>query len=228
MSLVAHAAAIAGVFAASIATIKLPTKAPNQMMIPFFVTPPQLGTEHGGPKPKTAVVPPQPPKRDAAPAPHDVAPPIVPEHTATVADNPGAASDATDSTLRPGDGGPIGVPWGTKDSVGPLGPPSTASAAPPDVVYRVGADVKAPVVLRRVNPLYPAVAVKLRKSGFAIVECTIDKNGRIRDAHLVGSNFAAFEQPALDAVQQWQFAPGTRGGQPVDVQFELRVTFQIQ
>ena len=45
---------------------------------------------------------------------------------------------------------------------------------------------------------------------------------------MVRSSFAAFEQPALDAIHQWQFAPGSLNGAPVNVQFDLTVTFQVR
>jgi protein TonB len=230
VSIAAHVAAIAAVVAGSIATVQLPKRAPNQQEIFRVETPPpMLGSQNGGPKPKPAVTPPQaPPKRDTAPPPRDVAPQVVPEHVtpAPGPDTTGPANANNDGVT--GDGQPLGVPWGRPDGVVPDGPPSVAPP-PPDVVYHLGeSGVKAPVVVRRVSPPYPAIALKIHKSGFAVVACTIDKSGRIRDAHVVGSNFAAFEQPALDAVQQWLFTPGTRNGVPVDVEFELRVTFEVR
>jgi len=230
VSVAAHLAAIAGVVAASIVTVQVPDQAPHQMEIYKIATPPpMLGSPNGGPKPKPAATPPvQPQKRDVAPPPRDVAPATVPDHVTPQANNDGPLTTQPGTDGAPaGDGQPLGVPWGVPTGVGVDGPPSNTPPQPPDVVYHVGEGVKAPVVIRRVSPLYPALAMKIRKSGFAIVECTIDKTGRIRDAHIVGSNFVPFEQPALEAVQQWQFAPGTKDGQPVDVQFELRVIFQI-
>jgi len=231
VSVAAHVAAIAGVLAASLATTRLPDRAPNQMELIRVAEapPPMLGSPNGGPKPKPAAAAPQPQKREVTPPPRDVAPQFVPDH---VTQQPGPATNgpltATPGNDGPaGDGQPLGMPWGRPDGVTPDGPPSNLPPPPPDVVYRPGGEVKAPVVLRRVSPMYPALGIKIRKSGFAIVECTIDKTGHIRDAHVVGSNFTPFEQPALDAVQQWLFAPGTRNGQPVDVMFELTVTFQI-
>jgi TonB family protein len=60
------------------------------------------------------------------------------------------------------------------------------------------------------------------------LQCVIDKSGRIRDVHVVNSTFSAFEQPAIDAVQQWLFAPGTLKGEPVDTIFELTVKFLVK
>ena len=65
-------------------------------------------------------------------------------------------------------------------------------------------------------------------SGSVVLQCVIDKTGHIRDVHVVNSSFGAFEQPAIDAVQQWLFSPGTLNGQPVDVLFELTVKFQVR
>jgi hypothetical protein len=46
--------------------------------------------------------------------------------------------------------------------------------------------------------------------------------------HVATSSFGAFEQPAIDAVRQWVFAPGTLNGQAVDTIFELTVRFQVK
>jgi TonB family protein len=224
LSIGAHAAVVIGAVAASVATVSLPRNAPHQFTIPVFSEiKPMLGD--GSAQKKTpAVAPPQAVKRQAAPS-TVVAPSVVPDQvvpaTTQAADvgpvgaNPGPAM---------GDNAGPGVPWGTPDGVVPDGPPASGA---PTVIYVPGGDVKAPVVLRRVSPPYPEVARRMRLNGFVILECIIDQTGHIRDAHVVRSSFAAFEQPALDAVYQWQFAPGTLGGRPVDVQFDLKVTFQV-
>ncbi len=65
-------------------------------------------------------------------------------------------------------------------------------------------------------------------NGTVVLQCVIDKAGHIRDVRVVTSTFGAFEQPAIDAVQQWLFAPGTLNGQAVDTIFELTVRFQVK
>jgi protein TonB len=91
----------------------------------------------------------------------------------------------------------------------------------------VGGDVKAPVVIRRVQPVYPKLAITARMNGTVIVECIIDKSGRVREAHVVRSTSTMFDQSALEAVQQWQFAPGSLHGNAVDTIFDLTVTFRV-
>jgi len=83
-------------------------------------------------------------------------------------------------------------------------------------------------VIRRVEPLYPRAMLLGHINGVVVLQCIIDKSGHVRDVRVESSSFAAFEQPAIDAVQQWVFMPGTLRGQPVDVIFELTVRFQVR
>lgn len=226
LSIGAHAAVVIGAVVASVATVSLPKHAPNQVTIPVFMHLPVMQGDGGAQKKTPAAAPPQTVKRQAAPS-TVVAPSVVPDQVTPVATQAttadlGPIGDATGPTT--GDKSGPGVPWGTPDGVLPDGPPATG--APPKI-YTVTGDVKAPVVLRRVSPPYPEMPRRMGLNGFVILECIIDQTGHIRDAHVVRSSFAAFEQPALNAVYQWHFAPGTLGGRPVDVQFDLKVTFQV-
>jgi len=88
--------------------------------------------------------------------------------------------------------------------------------------------VTSPVAIHRVDPVFPQSMLRGRMGGWVVLQCVIDKTGHIRDVSVVHSSFGAFEQPAIDAVQQWLFTPGTLRGQPVDVIFELTVKFQVR
>ena len=225
VSVVAHTAIIVAIVAAGLASVKMPNQAPMQMTIPVFShIPPALGTPNARPavKPPT----PQQPQTQRAPVPQTVvAPSTIPQTTeaTTASTSTGIDPQSTGSS----DTGPLGVPWGSPDGVGD-GPPATttevAQAGP--LVAGVG-DVKAPIVLHRVTPRYPRAAMIARMNGFVIVECIIDRTGVVRDVKVVKSSSELFEQRTLDAVQQWQFAPGSLYGKPVDTIFDLTVTFQI-
>lgn len=97
----------------------------------------------------------------------------------------------------------------------------------PDGVLRVGGDVKAPVVLQRVEPVYPEVARKARVSGIVILEAVIDRTGAVKDVRVLEGLPFGLDEAAVDAVKQWRFAPATLNGQPVDVLFNLTVSFKI-
>jgi protein TonB len=106
----------------------------------------------------------------------------------------------------------------------------TDTAPPPPVAtgpLRVGGDVKAPVVLTRVEPTYPEVARKARVAGIVIVEAIIDKSGNVRDVKILKGLPFGLDNAAADAVRRWKFKPGTLNGQPVDVLFNLTVNFKL-
>ena len=94
-----------------------------------------------------------------------------------------------------------------------------ASAGP----LKVGGDVKAPVVINRVEPVYPEKAKKNGISGIVIVEAVIDKTGHVASAEAIKPLPFGVDAAVLDAVKQWTFRPGTLNGEPVDVIFDFTV-----
>jgi protein TonB len=217
-SLAVHAAAVAALLAASIATVRLPVQAPKQMFafIPTLPPPPALGTPNPTPaQPRPRTVNTAAPRVPIAPIPV-TAPRVIPNTVTPVADAP---SDGPATTIGSTIGSDIGV-----------GPESPSTSVAPDAAgpLPIGNGVKSPIVIRRVEPIYPPFAIRARMSGSVVLQCIIDKAGRIRDVRVVTSSFSAFEQPAIDAVQQWLFAPGTLNGQAVDTIFELTVRFQVK
>jgi TonB family protein len=105
----------------------------------------------------------------------------------------------------------------------PPPPPAIDGTVP----LRVGGDVKAPVVIRRVEPVYTAEARQNRVSGIVIVEVVIDTTGRVRNVQILKPLPSGLDQAAVDAVKQWEFKPGTLNGSPVPVIFNLTVNFKL-
>lgn len=97
----------------------------------------------------------------------------------------------------------------------------------PDKPLRVGGDVKAPTVIRRVEPNYTEVARKGRITGIVIIEAIIDKTGNVTDVRVIKGLPMGLSQEAEEAVKKWKFRPGTLGGEPVPVIFNLTVNFTI-
>jgi TonB family protein len=225
VSFAGHALVVISILAATIRTIEFPTRAPNEYAIPIFALPvsipPALGTPNGGHKQATPVLVKQKPQVSTA----NLAPNTMPEHAEPVAaTSPG---ETTTSNDRPGSDQPQGEWWGQKDGRGNGPPVTNAAPVEPDVPLTPGGDVKAPVVIHRVTPPYPRVALAARMNGSVIVECIIDKTGRVRDARVVQSSSTLFDQAAIDAVLQWQFAPGSLHGKAIDTIFDLTVTFRV-
>lgn len=117
--------------------------------------------------------------------------------------------------------------WQLEPQQTPLPPPPTNSTLNTAGVLRVGGDVKAPVVIHRVEPKYTDEAREKRISGIVILEVIIDKEGRVRDAQVLKALPFGLDQSAIDAVSQWQFRPATLNGQPVDVLFNLTINFKL-
>src|SRR5436190_2335383 len=223
ISVIGHSAIVVAVIAASLASTRLPEEAPKQMIPVFFPAPIPAMVAPQPAQPRTSAPPKGSPGQARLPVLHTlVAPQVIPDAIPTVttpATTPVSLTASTDA---------IGDPNGKKDSVGTdaNAQPGASVAAGPYVPGIAG--VTSPVVIKRVEPLYPPVAIRGRMNGWVILECIIDKTGHIRDVKVVHSSFGAFEQPAIDAVRQWVFSPGLLNGQPVDVIFDLTVKFEVR
>jgi TonB family protein len=100
-------------------------------------------------------------------------------------------------------------------------PPPVATTGP----IRSGRDAKAPVALHRVDPVYPAEAMKDKMEGAVTLQATIDRTGRVRDVQVLKGLPDGLSEAAVDALRQWTFAPGTLNGQPVEVIYNVTLTF---
>ena len=107
-----------------------------------------------------------------------------------------------------------------------LAPALFVRADQPSGPYRVGGDVKAPVVIKRVEPKYTEAAKRDRIAGIAILEAVITRDGDVRDVTVLKGLPGGLSESAADAVMQWKFRPGTCKGEPVDVIFNLTVNFR--
>ena len=90
------------------------------------------------------------------------------------------------------------------------------------------ADIKAPVIINRVEPAYTEEARQARIMGIVIVEATIGQDGLVKNVRVLKPLPFGLDQAAVDAVKQWTFKPATFNGQAVDVVFNLTVNFRLQ
>jgi TonB family protein len=89
---------------------------------------------------------------------------------------------------------------------------------------RVGGQVRPPIRIKEVAPLYPAIAQSARVQGDVVIEATIDDEGKVADARVVKS-VPLLDQAALDAVRQWQYQPSLLNGVPTAVVVTVTVKF---
>jgi TonB family protein len=109
-----------------------------------------------------------------------------------------------------------------------IGQPPDPRIEPKAGVLRVGGEVKAPVVAKRVEPVYPDQARMMRLSGIVILESLIDEQGVIHDVRVIKSLTPDFDMAAFDAVRQWSFEPATQDGKPVPVLFHITIHFKLK
>jgi TonB family protein len=107
-------------------------------------------------------------------------------------------------------------------------PPLTADipAGPASLGVAVSRGVTAGRLLKRVNPTYPSTALQQRISGPVVLQARIGKDGRVHDVKVVsGHPFLA--TAAVDALRQWQYDPYKLNGQPVDLQTQVTINFNL-
>jgi protein TonB len=103
---------------------------------------------------------------------------------------------------------------------------ATDGSEPPKRV-RVAAGVTTGLLVYKVQPVYPPEARKARIQGTVILHAIINKDGRIADLQLIsGPNELA--AAAIGAVQQWRYRPYLLNGEPMIVDTEIQVNFQLR
>lgn len=220
-----HTAAVVAMIASSIANLSFPRNAPDQYaMAPLPFVAPQPPPAPPAARPRTAAAQPAAttPQRVLAPVQPTAIPDVAVPVEAGPADNGGGAGTGDPNAIGDPNGVPGGVDGGVVNGTGTQPVP-----VEPEQTYVAGGEVKAPIVLTRVEPKYPQIAIQAHKEGMVVLQCTINRDGRIRDVEVVQSTFPAFNQPAIDAVRQWTFAPGTLHGRPVDTIFYFTVNFTL-
>ena len=89
---------------------------------------------------------------------------------------------------------------------------------------RVGGQIRPPIKMKDVAPVYPAIAQSARVQGDVVIEATIDEDGKVADTKVVKS-VPLLDQAALDAVKQWEYRPSLLNGVPTPVVTTITVKF---
>jgi TonB family protein len=85
----------------------------------------------------------------------------------------------------------------------------------------------APQLLHRTDPEYSEEARSVRHGGTVELSVDIAPDGRVYNVRLERSLGLGLDEKAVEAVEQWTFKPGTRGGQPVTVRAKVTVHFRL-
>jgi periplasmic protein TonB len=106
-------------------------------------------------------------------------------------------------------------------------PPPPPVPAVPQKPVRPGGDIREPVKVKHVPPVYPQIAINARISGRVVIDAVIGTDGVVRDARVL-SGVPLLNQAALDAVKQWRYTPTMLNNVPVQVIMTVTVQFNLQ
>ena len=129
----------------------------------------------------------------------------------------------------PGPGLLGGVGGGKKGGVGPNEGPGFGPGRGGGIsgVYRIGHDVSAPLLIKKVEPEYSEEARKAKFQGTVVLLVEIWPDGRAHNIQIRQSLGLGLDQRAIQAVQQWWFEPGRKDGVPVKVAATIEVNFRL-
>jgi len=92
---------------------------------------------------------------------------------------------------------------------------------------RISQGVTQGMIVSKVEPNYPKIALGARISGVVLLHAIISKDGSITELQVV-SGHPVLIPAAMDAVKQWRYRPYLLNGDPVEIETYVTVTFQLQ
>jgi TonB family protein len=90
-----------------------------------------------------------------------------------------------------------------------------------------GADLSAPEAISKVDPAYPQDLMHDRIEGVVVLYAIIRSDGRVDSVRILEGFDERLNENARKALEQWRFRPGTKDGQPIDIEAVVRVPFRV-
>jgi protein TonB len=112
----------------------------------------------------------------------------------------------------------------------PIPSPTPKIEPPPDAKPgpdKVSEGVLQGGAIKKVRPVYPETARKIRVGGPVQVQVLISEDGRVMEAIIINGH-PLLRYAALEAARQWTFAPTTLSKVPVKVQGVLTFNFMLE
>jgi TonB family protein len=95
-------------------------------------------------------------------------------------------------------------------------------------ILKVGRGVSPPTVISRVEPAYSDEARAAGYRGTVVVRATIHKDGTLTVDKVVRELGLGLDQKAVEALEMWKFKPATRNSEPVAVELNIEVNFNLK
>ena len=95
-----------------------------------------------------------------------------------------------------------------------------------DPVRRVHRGIQSAILIKRIEPRYPVLAVQTHRTGRVDLHAIISTDGTIQSLEVLGGD-PLLVQSALDAVRQWRYRPTMLNGEPVEVDTSITVVYSL-
>jgi TonB family protein len=89
-------------------------------------------------------------------------------------------------------------------------------------------DISAPGPLRKVDPKYPPTLIKEHVEGEVVLYAVIRSDGSVDSIQLVHGIDEQLDANAVEALSRWKFRPGTKQGNPVDLEAIVHIPFHLR
>jgi len=134
--------------------------------------------------------------------------------------------DQQDSTPPPTPGS-LGVASSSNDQAisGIMSTSATLPRQAPQQL-KISQGVSQGLLVKRVEPIYPAIAAQMRVQGAVELLASIGKDGSITAVKVLSGD-SVLAHAAVDAVKQWKYKPYYLDDQPVAVQTQITMKFKL-
>jgi protein TonB len=105
------------------------------------------------------------------------------------------------------------------------GPPAS-KPIPSGQPIKVGGNLQAANLVKRVTPVYPPLAKSAHIQGMVRFTALIAKDGTVRNLQLI-SGPPLLVQAATEAVKHWVYRPTLLNGEPTEVLTQIDVNFTL-
>lgn len=120
---------------------------------------------------------------------------------------------------------PIEIP-GLPPQAGGSAPEVPPAPRPPAAAG--GPSVEPAVVIEKVDPQYPEIAVRAQVEGSVVLDIGIDETGRVTDVQVTRGLPFGLSEAAADAVRRWRYRPAQGPGGPIPSRKAVRILFTLR
>lgn len=121
---------------------------------------------------------------------------------------------------------PLAIASPNDSGLGGLLSSDASNVARPSLArIRVSQGVSQGMVIKRVQPRYPANALAAHIQGAVQIEATVNKEGIVVNPKVLSGD-SVLAAAALEAVRQWRYKPYYLDGEPVEIQTQITIKFK--